>query len=169
MTEFTKIYQKGLSEEKKAKKEEIPPVQEKGLVPDEPIITENEVQIDGKIHSDLEEISFEQMHIIREEIRKEMTDEVIGKLRETVRKDVEKELTQTITESVRKELETQTAKTNLKLAEAISLLITKVDNLNESLNIEIPAPVVNVTMPKTTKKINRDSSGLIESIEDVEE
>ena len=166
MTNFTNIYKDGLKEETKKK-----PVGK---------LSEGKTKMQEKKESSLtpikappapkpESVSFEQIHIIREQIRREMTEEVVNKLKESVKNDVEKELTKSLTESIKKEIETQSANANLKLAEAIEALTNKIAELNESLNIEIPAPVVNAIIPRTVKKINRDKNGLIESIEEVEQ
>jgi membrane-associated HD superfamily phosphohydrolase len=118
----------------------------------------------------------EERRKIREEMSEVLTEEVKEELKEQLREQVKKELSEElfnqVYDSVQKDvLEhvlSKTADVNNEVLEAINKLSDKVGKLTENLNIEIPTPVVNVTIPKTRKKVIRDENGFIESIEDVE-
>lgn len=43
-------------------------------------------------------------------------------------------------------------------------LVDRIEMLEEKLNIEIPTPVVNIQLPRTTKKVHRDGKGHISHI-----
>ena len=156
MTDFTKIYKDEL-ENKTVEKVQEPEIQE----PDNLVF--------AKPGTIVEEPSFTTIHEIRESLTKEMTDEIVNSLREQVEDQIRKELTESLTKSIKKEIKTQSANANLKLAKAIENLTNKIDNLNENLKIEIPAPVINAVIPRRTQKVIRDKNGLIESIQDVDD
>lgn len=59
---------------------------------------------------------------------------------------------------------TENQETQKKLLNAVEKLTEKVEKLQETFKIEIPTPIVNVTMPKGNKEIIRDERGLIKKI-----
>ena len=101
-----------------------------------------------------------------EDFRKELEDGLAIQIEEAVRVDV----TESVTRQLAGQLDERVIESNKLMVDAITKLSEKLDNLNESLNIVVPAPIVHVNMPKVTRKINRNDSGLVESItEDFED
>lgn len=104
-----------------------------------------------------------------EEIRKELTHT----LRESVEADLKKDLYEEISKSIHDSILTETInkldETNRSIAKSINQLASKIQQLNDNLNIQIPTPIVNVVTPKSKKKVVYDKNGRIESVEDIED
>jgi hypothetical protein len=111
---------------------------------------------------------------IRSEIETKLTEEVENKIRTELTEKFEHEMAafkQQLSESFMTGMVNTMNSNNDILIKVISALTKKVESLQESLSIEIPAPVVNVTMParKVTRKVHRDSKDRITEITEHDE
>jgi len=106
------------------------------------------------------------IHKIKEQMaddfRKELEDGLSVQIAESVRAEV----TETVTRQLKAQLDERVIDSNERIIDVINKLASKLDKLSESLNIEVPTPIVHINMPKITRKVNRNESGLVESITD---
>jgi membrane-associated HD superfamily phosphohydrolase len=179
---FKDIYEEGLGNETKKSLQqtsETTPIEPVKILLDEGITEEDDLskRSDDKLTFAHKYELDEHRRQISEELREAITEEVKEELKEQLREDVKKELYEElytqIYDSVQKDvLEhvlSKASDVNTEVMGVIGDLSDKISKLTENLNIEIPTPVVNVTIPKTRKKVVRDENGFIESIEDVED
>jgi hypothetical protein len=109
---------------------------------------------------------------IKESLYKELEESVRQELEQKLKTELEKQITEKISTKLKEDFESSIQKTvnerivesNQNLINTIFQLSEKIDQINASLKIEVPTPVVYVNMPKVTKRINRDKNGLVESV-----
>ena len=105
---------------------------------------------------------------VTNKIKSEITEDFRRELEDGLRKEIEESVRSNVTAIVEKQLaqklDERIIQSNKSIVEAITKLSSKLDNLNEGLNIEVPTPIVHVNMPRVTRKVNRNDSGLVESI-----
>ena len=151
----------------------------------EPIIKKVDVIEEKKTEFTLE-VARQQL---REEIESQIKDKLTEEITESVRKEYESNLQKLVEERVTKKLdahykvEFEEVKKSLeenmiqkhtilldtnneKLIGVINVLIEKINMLESSMNIQVPTPIVNVTIPdrKVIKQVHRDADGLITHI-----
>lgn len=111
---------------------------------------------------------------LREEIEKELipsiTSEIRSKLEEEYNRNIEN-LRASLEESVVKKYTDSLIEHNTAVVKALEALTSKINSLQENLKIEIPTPVVHVSMPERTiiKKVHRDKEGNITHISEESE
>lgn len=124
------------------------------------------------VEENLKETSFSKEVLkteIRSEVESKITEQVEARVRQQISEEYEQKFTefkQQLSESLICEVVNNMNANNDLLLKVIETLAKKVEGLQESLNIEIPAPVVNVTMPdrKVERIVHRDSKGHITKI-----
>jgi len=108
----------------------------------------------------VEKITYKIKEQMAEDFRQELEEGLAVQIAESVRQE--------ITESVRKELtvelDERVIESNESLIKVINTLAEKMERINESLNVEVPTPIVHVNMPKITRKVNRNEDGTVDSI-----
>lgn len=167
---FKDLYKEGLEVENQAnanvakKKVELAKTPVAPKAPD--IQNFSEIHERAKIKKDFLEANRQQ---IVEEIKQTLTEELRGQVEAELKAELLEEISKDVEARVLKEAFESLERANGTVVEAIANLSKKIENLTENLEINIPTPVVNVTMPKTKKKVVYDKNGRIESVEDVEE
>ena len=108
----------------------------------------------------VEKITYKIKEQIAEDFRKELEDGLAVQIAESVREEV----TEQVRGELKQQLDERVLESNVLLIKAIKQLSEKMDKINESLNVEVPTPIVHMNMPTITRKVNRDKDGLVESI-----
>lgn len=128
---------------------------------------EPEVTAEDKSFSNtvlIEQVTQNVKQEITEDFKQELEAGLRQQIEEQIRIDLTNELTSSITKTITENLNESIVETNKLLMGAVQMLSEKVEKLSESMNIEIPTPIVHVNMPKVTRKVNRNEQGLVESI-----
>lgn len=107
-------------------------------------------------HSSYQQVIDELVEARLDDIKEEVMSRMLAELSSS---------TNSLTESV-KHLNENSESTNKNVIKAIAYLSEKVENLSEQMSVEIPTPVVRVTMPekKLVREVHRDDRGLITHI-----
>ena len=108
----------------------------------------------------VEKITYKIKEQIAEDFRQELEDGLAVQIAESVREEV----TEQVRGELKQQLDERVLESNLLLIKAIKALSDKIESVNESLNVEVPTPVVHMNMPTITRKVNRGDNGLVESI-----
>ena len=158
---FVDIYEKGLKTEEEEAVNVIPP---KPVMPPNEIVREHSIET---TFSDDYNAELVKMKIV-EEVRAELRETLTEQIRKDLREEIHNELSRKLTKQIKEDLNIGIVESNKLLIETISALSDKVDALSESLSVEVPAPIVNVTIPSGNKTVLRDSNGRITGIADEE-
>lgn len=108
----------------------------------------------------VETITYKIKEQIAEDFRRELEDGLAIQIADSVRE----EITESVRQELKEQLDERVIDSNRQLVKVITLLSDKMEKINESLNIEVPTPIVHVNMPKITRKVNRNEDGTVNSI-----